>query len=449
MNSPGYLRARWRRLSQDLARLTAGGRWTDRMPSAVTTNLRWFWFDGLFAQGTEAITVTYLSLYVLALGATSAQIGLMSALSSLSAALLLLPGAAIVERGGNRKLLCLLSGGGVSRVALLVLALLPLAIAGPAVGPMVVYLAIALTVIRDAFSNLGLPAWVSLTADIVPLRWRGRYFSSRNIAMSIAGMVITYVVGVFITQVGTPGGYQLAMGLAFGMGMVSTFSFAHLAEPSVSRSMPELRTSLQSLPQPPISLDRNFLALCATAALWNFSMNVAGPFFNVYLVQNLKATAAVVGVLAVVSSLAGLPALRLFGSLTDRWGPRRVQLLTGLLIPIAPLVWVIARSPWHIVPVNLVNGFLWAGYNLAAFNFLLTITPDDRRARYSAIYQIVVTAALAGGAALGALIITRWGYTPIFILTSVGRFSAALLFARFVREAPAPAHRLSEASSEV
>jgi len=425
-----YRRALWTRTRRGLLRLTAGGRWTDRLPISVAINLRWFWLDGVFAQATEAITLTYLSLFILALGGTRAQIGLMTALSSLSAALLLLPGASIVERGGNRKLLCLWGGGGVSRVALLVLALLPLALTGPTL----ITVAIAIIVIRNAFMNIGLPAWVSLSADIVPLTWRGRYFSSRNIAMAIAGMIVTYWVGNFITRVGSPGGYQLALGLAFATGLISTFSFARIAEPPATQNAPTPAVKPPALLRQFLSLDRNFLALCATAALWNFSLNIAGPFFNVYLVENLKATAATVGVLNVVSSLAALPALRLFGMLTDRWGPRRVQLLTGLLIPIAPLVWAIATSPWYIVLVNSVNGFLWAGYNLATFNFLLVLTPNEHRARYSALYQIIITVALAVGAAVGGLIATHWGYTLIFILTSAGRFAAALLFARFVRE---------------
>ena len=29
------------------------------------------------------------------------------------------------------------------------------------------------------------------------------------------------------------------------------------------------------------------MALFATTALWNFSLNIAGPFFTVYLVQDL------------------------------------------------------------------------------------------------------------------------------------------------------------------
>jgi predicted MFS family arabinose efflux permease len=237
-----------------------------------------------------------------------------------------------------------------------------------------------------------------------------------------------------ITRVGSPMGYQLAMGVAFGIGMASTFSFARLQEPpalvpeqlTVRGSRLPLLRHLRAQP--------DFLAFCAVAALWNFSLNVAGPFFSVYLVENLEATAGVVGTLSVVSTLSALPGQRLFGILVDRWGPRRVQLMTGLLIPLIPWAWALTHSPWHVVPIELSAGFLWAGYGLASFNFLLLLTPEDRRPRYTALYQIVVMAALAGGAALGGVVSTRWGYATTFVLSGLGRLGAALLFARFVYE---------------
>jgi len=139
-----------------------------------------------------------------------------------------------------------------------------------------------------------------------------------------------------------------------------------------------------------------------------------------------------------VATLAALPGQRLFGSLVDRWGMRQVQLVTGLLIPLMPWAWALTRSPWHVVPVNLAAGFLWAGYELANFNFLLILTPEDRRPRYTALYQIVVMVALAGGAALGGIVAQRWGYTPVFVLSGIGRLCAALLFARFVHQPASP-----------
>jgi MFS family permease len=395
--------------------------------------LRWFWFDGLFASASDAIVASYLSLFVLALGGTRAQIGLMSSLSSLGAALLLFPGAAIVERWGRRKQMVLLGGGGVARAALLLMGLVPLAFAGPAV----VYVAIGLAVVRDAFANFSMPAWMAITADIVPLSWRGRYFSSRNVAMGVANILVTYLVGQLITGVGGPAGYQFAMGLAATVGLAATFSFARIDEPLASMSLqgndqspraPSLSGLLQDLRRCP-----EFLALCAAAALWNFSLAIAGPFFSIYLVESLQASASVVGTLSVVSSLAALPGQRLFGPLVDRWGPRRIQLISGFLIPLVPWAWLLVRSPWHVVPINLVSGFVWAGYGLASFSFLLTLIPERRRPRYSALYQVVVLAALAGGAIFGGIIAERWGYKAIFVLSGLGRLSAALLFARFVR----------------
>jgi len=97
------------RLQRSLAYLTVGGEWALNHAPAVRRNLHWFWFDGFFASASDNIYLTYLTVYVLALGASSAQIGLMSALASLSSALVLLPGALLVERIGRRKQIVVVS----------------------------------------------------------------------------------------------------------------------------------------------------------------------------------------------------------------------------------------------------------------------------------------------------------------------------------------------------
>jgi MFS family permease len=395
--------------------------------------MRWFWFDGFFANACDSIILTYLPLFLLTLGATSGQIGLMNALSSFCAALILLPSAALVEHLGHRKQIALLAGGGAGRTALLLLALVPLVLP----DPIAVYAVIALVIARGILGNMGFPAWISLTADIVPLSWRGRYFSSRNIAMGLAGLATTLMVGQLIHRMGdSPVGYQVAMSLAFVIGMMSTLCFSRIQEPAPSiapreRDSRDWRTLLRHLLAHP-----EFLAFCAVSALWNFSLHIAAPFFSPYQVQVLGATPDVVGFLSIVAPLSALPAQRLFGKLADRWGPRRVQYLTGFLIPLLPWAWVLTRSPWHAAPINLAGGFLWAGYNLASFNMLLVLTPEDLRPRYTALYQIVVTLAVSGGAALGSAIFElvntayaeTWAYRVNFVTSGIGRLAAALLF---------------------
>ncbi len=58
-----------------------------------------------------------------------------------------------------------------------------------------------------------------------------------------------------------------------------------------------------------------FLALSLVMAFWNFSLNIAGPFFNVYMVTNLKFTASMVGITSIVSTVASLLIQRRVGRL--------------------------------------------------------------------------------------------------------------------------------------
>lgn len=95
-------------------------------------------------------------------------------------------------------------------------------------------------------------------------------------------------------------------------------------------------------------------------------------------------------------------------------------------------MWIFAGSAWHIILINLVSGVLWSGYNLASFNYLLQIIPEARRARYSAMFQVIVTVSLAVGAALGSLVVTGLGYNAVFMASGAGRLIAALLFVRLL-----------------
>lgn len=427
------LRAFGLRLKKYSAHFTAGGSWTDQLLPQTRQNLRWFWFDGLFASASESAIVTYQTLYILALGATDAQIGFLSSISSLSGVLILLPGALLAERLGRRRDIALISGGIFGRLVLLLMIFIPVLFTGQAA----IFFAITLSVLRDALNNLGMPAWISLSADLVPLSWRGRYFGSRNFIMSLSAMAATFAFGVLITRSNQLQGYQLAYGLALIFGAASTFSFSRIVEPvhvkkngtgAQSDTRFTVKAQVKSILNEPA-----FMIYCLTSAIWNFSLNISGPFFTPYQVKVLEATPTMIGILTISSQVTSMLTQAPFGALSDRIGPRRVVVLTGLLIPALPIVWLFIREAWQAIPVNLVGGALWAGYSLASFNFLLMLTPEEHRARYSAIYQIVVALSLSAGAFVGSLVVTRWGYFAVFAASGVGRMLAAILFTRFVR----------------
>lgn len=426
-----------------LGMFIVGGEWALALPREDQGNLKKYWFDGLFAAASDTIPINYLTLYLLAVGATGSQVGLYSALTSLAAAACLLPGAFLVERHGHRKQITVWFGGGLARIVLLLLALLPLGLT----GQVLIWAIILLSVLRSAAGNLAFPAWMSLTGDIVPLEGRGRYFGSRNLAIVIAGMIMTYLMGEFITRVGSPHGYQLSLVLAFAVGLVSTYAFArisdHHAASPVETPMPVSMASIWAV----MRASPVFLFFCLTSAIWNFFVNVSAPFFNVYMVQNLSFTAAMVGITAIATSFSKIFIQKKVGELSDRWGPGRVQMVSMLLIPILPICWVFITQLWQVVLLNIFGGVLWGAFELVSFNFLLELTPGALRARYSAIFQIVVTLALALGAAMGSSIILWLGYNGIFLTSAVGRIIAAVLFMILMRKMAKQTQSLEEAGA--
>ena len=420
----------WGKVKERTGLIAAGGNWAQKVPQATQHNLRWFFFDGILGAGQDGIILPYLSIYLLALGATSGQIGLMTALASLSATLLLLPGAMLSERFHRRKIFVLFGGGGITRFMYLMFGIIPFLFKGPSA----IYIMIIAKVIADGFGNFSYPPWISLTGDIIPLEFRGRYFGSRNLFMAVSGMLATVMIGEVISLSSSIIGYQFAFGTAALLGITASFCFSRIAEPPMplGKEQPQGIT-IASLIEP-LKKDRSFLTYVSFCVIWNFSIQIVGPFFTVYMVQGLNGTAKDVGLFSIVATLAGLPALRFFGRLSDRWGPRRVMLTTGLLIPIIPWIWILVRNPLQGILINVPAGLIWAGFNLAAFNYLLSLAPTQNLARYTGLLQVAITIAIATGAAFGGLIVTHFGYVPLFILSGAGRLIGILFFARFMNQ---------------
>jgi MFS family permease len=425
------IRFQWARIRRHFTRFTWGGLWAAKLPADKRRNLTLFFYDGLFAAASDKIILTYLTIYLLSLGATRQQIGLLSSFSNLAAALLLLPAAMLVERTGEPKRITLRAASG-SRLALLLMALLPLLLKDSRI---LVWVVLALALLRETFANMGYPGWMAITGDIIPIEGRGRYFGTRNLVMGLAGIFSALLVGQGITWIGEPLGYSLALILAVLLGIISMSFFARLKIPQQeNQNPPQTRVRLKEI-FTSIRGQRQFLLLCVFTAVWNFSIYIAAPFFNVYMVDTLQFSAAMIGVVSVVNTIANLVVQRRIGVISEKFGNRKVAILFLLLIPLVPLVWGCwVGQYWQAIVIEIISGLLWGGYNLVSFNILLTQTPETQRARFSAFYQIVVTLGLAGGAALGASIIPRIDFKGVTIASAVGRWLACVLFILLVRE---------------
>ncbi|HNB51405.1 MAG TPA: MFS transporter [Anaerolineales bacterium] len=395
-------------------------------------SLRYFWIDGLFAAISENFYLGFVTLFALAYGATNGQVGLVTATGNLLGAISLFPGAQLVERYGQRKSVVVWAGGGVSRIVLLAMALFPFLINQPVWG---VGLIIVFNGLRAFTANLSNPAWTSMVADLVPNTMRGRYFSSRNVAMGVAALVVAPLAGRLISAGNewansSVFGYQTVFFLAFAFGMVSTLAFHRIAEPPMTEEEArphqrgDLRRALRHHPE--------FVWFVISAFVWNIALQVAAPFFNVYMVESLGASTTMVGLVSSVTSLFSLISQRYWGKLMDKKDAFWVQMVTGFLIPILPFAWMFITQAWHVGIINIFSGILWAGYNLANFNLLLVMTPDDQRSRAVALFQTVVFTSAVLGPIIGGYLSDAVNFQLVLFISFAGRLIGAGLFSVFV-----------------
>ena len=130
--------------------------------------LRYFWLHGLGNATSDAFFLSYIPLFALAYGASNGQVGWLTAIANLLAAVSLFPGAKAVEWVGKRKPVVTWSFGSTGRLTLLALACVPW-FGFDSVAAIIAI--IGLNALRAFMDNFANPAWTALVADIVPDGW--------------------------------------------------------------------------------------------------------------------------------------------------------------------------------------------------------------------------------------------------------------------------------------
>jgi MFS family permease len=414
-------------LDNSLARLS-----TTRLTTGEVRRLRWFWLDGLFSTISISFYTSFVPLFALAYGANNAQIGQLTAIASLCGLIALFPGAqAIKLMGGRRKALVVLFGGVIGRVPLLAWLVLPFVIQDHGSAVIVIIAVNALITFCAYFAN---PAWTAIVADIVPREIRGRFFSHRNWAVNLPALLVVPLAGLLIQVGNRPGqpfaGYEMAFALALGAGALATYSYARLDDPlptgQVSHALPmaEWVRIIWAAPE--------FVSLVVCTLIWNLGVQMVGPFLNVYLVNNLGASTAMVGWVAAASSLMALLTQQWLGRWVDRRGNIWVQGALSFIIPWIPIAWMVARAAWQVVIINGIAGILWTGYSLASFNLLLDLAPVEARAEANALFQVVIVGSAAIAPIVGGHLADAFGYQPMFIVSAGLRLLGAAAFVWWV-----------------
>jgi MFS family permease len=175
-------------------------------------------------------------------------------------------------------------------------------------------------------------------------------------------------------------------------------------------------------------------------ALLAFTVNVASPFFSVYMLRDLKLNYLNYVIVVSLPTLGMLIFMPFWGRLIDRVGTVKIMKVSALFVPIMPFMWLLGTSVPYLCLIQMIGGFSWAGFNLAISLFLYYAAPLENRTRYIALYNALMFGGVAIGSLLGGVIAplvpSLWGNAlfTIFLISGVARILVIAVFMPGVKE---------------
>ncbi len=151
-----------------------------------------------------------------------------------------------------------------------------------------------------------------------------------------------------------------------------------------------------------------FLILCTTGFFAIFSTTLSKspvlPLFTSYL----GADPSGVGMVAAVSSFAGIVASVPAGMLSDRWGRKRMLLLSSVIFATAPLLYLLVSAIWQLAAVRLYHGLATAVFVPVSMALVSDLFQKNRGEKIGWFSTSTLLgrfiAPVAGGSIIGALV---------------------------------------------
>ncbi len=377
----------------------------------VAGGLRWLTREGVVSMGFGSITTSgFLAAFALVLGANNLHIGILAALPFLGQ-LLQLPTIALVEKLRRRKAIALTTWL-LAQLLWLPIAVIPFYMEVPGAGAISALLAVI--AIRSALNGVTNGAWNSWIRDLVPQRILGSFFARRLLFASVAAMVFGLAAALFAdywVARAAPGAaaYGYAYPLLAGaliLGLASPLFMAMMPEPLMQRPV-GVQPSLLSTIGAPIR-DANYRRLVFFLFLWGLALNLAIPFFAVYMLQRLGLPLSAVIGFSILSQVTNILFLRVWGPLADRLGMKAVLTACASLYLLVILGWIFTAMPERyfltiplLVVLHIFAGIAAAGVTLTVGTIGMKLAPQGQATAYLAVAGLATNLGYGLGPLLG------------------------------------------------
>ncbi|MDP8267018.1 MAG: MFS transporter [Candidatus Aceula meridiana] len=351
--------------------------------------------DGAFSaiMGSLAGGMFLMGFALKILKARPEQIGFLAALPML-ANLIQIFGSYLIEKTGKKKMLCFMCVV-ISRLLWVVIIILPIAIFS-SFSDWRVFVLMAVIAVSSLLGSLSGVAWLAWMSDLVPENTRGTYFGKRNMIASACGTVVILAAGKFLSlwesRFGeeSPYSYIIIFSLGLAAGLIATWFLMRVPEVEIFKQTQKSSMDFSLFLKP--LKNKNFLALIIYVSCWIFGVQLAAPYYGVFMINILKIDFSTITIFGTFAMLATLFMMKIWGPISDKLGNKPVIIVSGLILAAIPLLWIVALPKNYYMPIlaaHLLTGAFMAGVSLSQFNILIKLSPREGRSVYLALFAAI------------------------------------------------------------
>jgi MFS family permease len=265
---------------------------------------------------------------------------------------------------------------------------------------------IAWCLLASGFAAIAGVMWNAWIQEWVPGRIRGKYFGRRNGILQLSTLTFLLVAGWTLAR----WNYAIAVFQLIIAGAVFLRVFS-LRWQWISPAQPRRHALVPALPlraQLGVVLgSRSLLVFIAFGAVWSFAANCFGPFYTVFMLEQVGFSAWHVSIVNALSLLGGALSLPAWGHLLDRYGNKSVMTFSLILWQAQNFAWCLldANNRGLLYAMWAWGGVTSAGFVLGQFTLLLRLIPLEAKslaigANLAVTSLVAAIAPITGGAIL-------------------------------------------------
>lgn len=383
----------------------------------LKSNFTYLFWDIAWWSLFTGSTSTFMNIYASHCGATSFQIGLLTAVPCLLALLVSLPLGRWLKRYPAQPVAYI--SAFAMRILYLLFPLMPwlFPASGQYTAILVISTVVALpaTVLNISFSQFFIEA--------VPLEWRGLVVGGRTAIGSIISLITTLICGQLLAHVAFPLNYQIVFFMGFVGAIMTVYQIYHVHPvedpntplPSLEELAPQVSTSYPAQKVaffPAINKQtRYYLRVIVLLFAVTLIVNMVNPLIPNLLVNRLKFSDELISFASSTATLICLLTSLFMARITRRTGNRRGTTLGMIALSSQTLALALAHNSAIYMTSAVMGGIASGILNVAQTNYYYESIPSTDRPSWISINVMIGNLATLMGALVGPWIATYVG-TP-------------------------------------